>query len=86
MHGNRKYKWEEWLKNKTTNLMRGVDYTCSQANMVYMVRNAASRRKIRVKVVDTGSAIRIEVPDAIPHTSPPSITCQPNAQTLAPAN
>ena len=62
------YKWEQWLTAPRTILVRGVDYHCSQSTMAGMVRNNASMRGVRVRVVDNRDSIVIEVPHAVPHT------------------
>lgn len=57
----RKYAWESWFGNPRTVIRRGVDYHCSQSTMAQTVRNNASARGIRVKVVDTGNELEIRV-------------------------
>lgn len=66
-HGNAKYDWEEWFGRPSTRLVRGADYHCSQSAMVYQVRNNASMRGVRVRVVDNGDSIDIEVVGEILH-------------------
>lgn len=70
----RKYPWEEWLGRVRTVLLRGVHYRCSQSTMCQTIRNNASRRGLRVRLVDTGTEILVEVVGAgehgeIPHTN-----------------
>ena len=57
----RKYDWEAWFGRRRTVLARGVHYGCSQSAMSQMVRNAASRRGLRVRLADTGTAIVVDV-------------------------
>jgi hypothetical protein len=57
----RKYQWEEWFARDRTVLLSGVHYRCSQSTMCQMVRNEASRRRLRVRLRDTGTEIWIEV-------------------------
>ena len=61
MAARRKYRWEDWFDRPTTTLEHGVHYHCSQSTMAGMVRNAASQRGLRVKVVDKGNSITITV-------------------------
>lgn len=67
MHGNRRYRWEDWFDQPITTLIKGVHYHCSQSAMAGAVRNAASQRRVKVKIIDTGTSIVIEVIGAIPH-------------------
>jgi hypothetical protein len=57
----RKYPWDEWLGRPETVLVRGVHYHCSQSTMTQNIRCAASHRKVRVRLVDTGTEIWIRV-------------------------
>ena len=57
------YPWEDWLGKPRTVILRGVHYRCSQASMAQSIRNAASQRGVRVRVVDTNTEIIIEVKD-----------------------
>ena len=65
----RKYQWEQWFEQPQTVLVRGVDYHCSQTTMSGMIRNNASRRGVRTRLIDNGDSIIIEVVNlAIPHS------------------
>ncbi len=55
------YAWEDWFGRARTVLRRGVDYHCSQSTMVQMVRSRASERGLRVRLVDIGVGVVIEV-------------------------
>ena len=57
------YPWEDWLGRPRTVILRGVHYRCSQSSMAQNIRNEASRRGVRVRVVDTNTEITIEVKD-----------------------
>ena len=57
----RKYFWDRWFGGAPTTIVRGVDYQCSQSTMVATVRNSASMRHLRVKIVDAGGSIVIQV-------------------------
>lgn len=57
----RKYPWEQWFGQKRTVLRRGVDYQLSQSMMHQMIRNNASRRRLRVRIADTGTGMIVEV-------------------------
>lgn len=61
MAAKRKYCWEEWFGVPRTVLVRGIDYLCSQSTMCGMIRNNASQRGMRVRVVDRDDTIVIEV-------------------------
>jgi hypothetical protein len=58
---HRKYNWEEWFGRPETVLVHGIHYHCSQSTMSQTVRNNASRRGLRVRLVDTGTEIFVEV-------------------------
>ncbi len=57
----RKYHWEEWFGRPRTILEQGVHYDCSQSTMAQIIRNNASQRGLRVRVVDIGDAIVVDV-------------------------
>lgn len=61
MSGIAKYRWADWLSNPRTVLVRGKDYHTSQSTMTAMIRNAASHRRVRVRLKDCGDSIVIEV-------------------------
>ena len=69
---HRKYPWEEWFAEGVFTLTRGLHYDCSQSTMAQTVRNNASARGLRVRLVDTGVGIVVHVTgrrkDATPHT------------------
>lgn len=69
---HRKYDWEEWFGQDVFTLMRDLHYSCSQSTMVQTVRNNASARRLRVRLVDTGIGIIVRVVgrrrDATAHT------------------
>lgn len=73
MSPNRKYDWEGLLARDRTVLVRGVDYVCSQSTMAGMVRNNASKRRVRVKVTDTGDTLIIEVTGSLPRLETASV-------------
>lgn len=58
---NRKYPWEEWFAEDVFTLVRGLHYDCSQSTMTQTVRNNASARGLRVRLVDTGIGIIVKV-------------------------
>lgn len=57
----RKYDWETWFARKTTILVKGVDYHCSQSAMVQSIRNNAYVRGVRVRPVDLDDRIELTV-------------------------
>lgn len=75
MAARRKYNWEGLFGRPCTVLVRGEDYHCSQSAMSAMVRNAASKLGVRVRLTDTGETIRVEVIGAIQHPDTTSVTC-----------
>ena len=48
----RKYSWERLFRQSWFRLRRGVDYDCPQSAMAQQIRNAASSREKRVRLVD----------------------------------
>lgn len=59
--GNRrKYPWERWFAMRRVELKRGIDYELSQASMCSSIKNAASLRKVSVKLTDNGDSIIIQ--------------------------
>lgn len=67
MPAHRKYQWELWFGQPVTQLVRGLDYKCSQAIMWQTVRNNARQRGVKARVTDTHGGILIEVLSEIPH-------------------
>ena len=57
----RKYRWEEWFTRGRCVLVRGIDYKCSQSCMCATVRNNASRMGLRLRVIDNGDSLDVEV-------------------------
>lgn len=72
-HGNRKYQWEAWLGGPKTHIVRGVHYHCSQSSIVGAIRNAASQRKLRVRITDLGDSVVIKVVHENTHTDTPAL-------------
>ncbi len=58
---HRKYNWEDWFSRAEVIIVYGVDYHCSQSTMVQTIRNEASKRGLRVSVIDAGNEIYIGV-------------------------
>lgn len=65
MGAKRKYRWDEWFMEPRTVLVRGRDYHCSQSAMTGQLRNRASDRGIRIRLVDRGDSIVLEVVSAV---------------------
>lgn len=61
MAAKRKYDWETWFSRKSTVLVKGVDYTCSQSAMVQSIRNNAYLRGAHVRPIDLDDRIEIVV-------------------------
>lgn len=61
MAAHRKYDWEELFKQEQSLLERGEDYHCSQSNIIQQIRNEASKRRLRVKIVDMDNKVVIRV-------------------------
>ena len=66
MPAQRKYNWEKWFgRTGVTELVRGKDYFCTQSAMIQQIRNAAHRRRVKVRPIDCNDSIKIEVENAI---------------------
>jgi len=74
----RKYCWEQWFSTQYFTLIRGVDYFCSQSTMYQTIRNNACQRNMKVRIIDTGDSMVVEVTerdyDEVPHTDTVTIT------------
>lgn len=44
----RRYPWDRWLRSGFFRLRRGTDYTIMTHGMAQMVRNVASRRRLKI--------------------------------------
>lgn len=62
MGAKAKYPWYAWFERPRVEIVRGVDYTCSQSSMAQTIRNNASMRKLRVSIQDTGNGFIITNP------------------------
>lgn len=69
MAAYRKYRWEVWLSEPRTVLVRGRDYQCSQSTMSQTIRNNASKRGVRIHLTDLGDSLVLEVPSAVHDTT-----------------
>ena len=81
MAAHRKYNWEEWLlgKESIVVLLGGLDYSCSQSTMVQMIRNEASERGVRVRIIDRRDSIliqRLKLRNEILHTDQTTVVGQ----------
>ena len=76
MPAMRKYDWEGLFKRQRTKLVRGIDYKCSQSSMAGSIRNEASKRRLRIRLIDEGESITVEVVGAVPHTDKVAVTGQ----------
>lgn len=56
----RKYPWRRWLTAERTVIHAGIDYTLTQSIMYATIRNAASKHKVKVNLIDTGKGFIIE--------------------------
>ena len=64
MAAKKKYDWDKLFSrevNELSVLEGGVDYECSQANMIQMLRNEACKRKVRVRLSDLGDQIIVRI-------------------------
>ena len=57
----KRYPWTEWFSVPRTILVRGVHYSISQSSMSQSIRNNACRLGVRVRLVDTGVEIVVDV-------------------------
>lgn len=56
-----KYDWRAWFRQDRVVLHRGIDYHISQSMMYQSIKNSAPRFGVRVKLLDCGNYIVIEV-------------------------
>ncbi len=57
----RLYDWGQWFRTRSITLFRGTHYWVSQSVMYQMIRNAASKHGMRVRLTDRGNCIDVEV-------------------------
>lgn len=57
----RKYPWGALFKRNEFTLIEGVDYTCSRATMLQMIRNQASGRELPIKITQRDNRITVTV-------------------------
>jgi hypothetical protein len=55
------YRWEQWFRAEKFILRRGVDYTCPTSSMIQQLRNAASRHRVSVRILDLGDSLTVFV-------------------------
>lgn len=56
-----KYDWDNWFDQDCFLLSRGGEYVCSQSSMVQNIRNAATKRGLKVQVEEDGNSILVQV-------------------------
>ncbi len=61
MAARKKYDWDELFKQEYSLLEHGIDYQCSQSNIIQQIRNEASRRKLSVRITDMSGQVIIRV-------------------------
>jgi hypothetical protein len=61
MPAKKLYKWPEWFAQQSFTLLVGRDYVCSQSSIIAQVRVEATRRKLYVRITDSGVGITVEV-------------------------
>ena len=57
----RKYPWGALFRRNEFTLIEGVDYTCSRASMLQMIRNQASGRELPIKITQRDDRITVRV-------------------------
>lgn len=57
----RTYSWDHWFKRKRLLLERGMDYHCSSLAMGQQIRNAATARKLKVRLTETKEGIEVVI-------------------------
>ena len=55
------YDWDRWLKRKTFQLVRCVDFDCAIHGMASQVRNKAAQRGLKVSLSIDGDLITVVV-------------------------
>ena len=75
MGARRKYRWEEWLTQPYTVLVRGIDYDCSQSCMTQSIRNKASKIGVRVSITDNRDSIEIRIVNENTHPDKVGVSC-----------
>ena len=71
-----KYPWTQWFSKPCTVLVRGADYTISQAIMYQTIRNNARKRDLKVRITDMHEGFTIE----ILHPNKAAITGEPSTE------
>lgn len=65
----RRYPWQDWFGRGEFTLLRGKDFHCKTHGMAAMVRNAASRHRIRIHMEQDELRLKIKVIHADPTTT-----------------
>lgn len=80
MAARKKYDWNALFAQQHSLLEYGVDYHCSQSNIIQSIRNEASKRKLRVRISDLNNQVIIKVVgdnigdrSEVQHTDPPAV-------------
>lgn len=55
------YDWDGWFERRTFRLTADLDYDCGTVSMAQQVRNAATARGLRVRVVERPDGLTITV-------------------------
>lgn len=81
MAARRKYNWETLFKQECSLLEYGVDYHCSQSNIIQSIRNEASKRRLSVRITDLNNQVIIKVAGnkigeihEVQYTDPPTVS------------
>lgn len=55
------YPWDDWFEAEQFDLTRGIHYKCPQGVMQQQIRNAASKRGLRVSIdeLDAGFVVTV---------------------------
>ena len=57
----KRYDWDKLLSRSRFRLSRGIDYHCSTRGIVQQVRQAASKRSLHVRLVETDDWVAVLV-------------------------
>ena len=57
----KRYPWMLWFRTRQFKLVRGEHFTCLTHGMAAMVRNMASRKKLRISLQQSETTIQVTV-------------------------
>lgn len=57
----KRYPWTTWFRRGRFTLTRGIEFSCLTHGMAAMVRNVASRKRLRISIQQDGTTIQVTV-------------------------